>query len=73
MVVQATSQLRLLKMGGDVLVRHLLETGLEKVDFLQDALVGKHNRWVERQTSSSLQARPPPVEAAFRHLLTPES
>lgn len=33
-VVQAACQLRLLQMGGDVLVRHLLQAGLKKVYFL---------------------------------------
>lgn len=34
MVVQAARQLRLLQMGGNVLVGHLLETSLEKIDLL---------------------------------------
>lgn len=33
-VVKAAGKLRLLQMGSDVLVRHLLEPGLEKVYFL---------------------------------------
>jgi hypothetical protein len=34
MVVQTAGQLGLLEVSSDVLVRHLLETGLEKIDLL---------------------------------------
>lgn len=33
-VVQPAGELRLLEVGGNVLVRHLLHAGLEKVGFL---------------------------------------
>lgn len=34
MIVEATSQLGLFQVRGDVLIGHLLETSLEKIDFL---------------------------------------
>ena len=79
-VVQAARELRLLEVGGDVLVGHLLETGLEKVDLLDVASWLAHVRRGNlgrdafpqpRHTSSSLQARPPPVDGCFRFFCTP--
>lgn len=34
-IVKATSQLGLFQVSGNVLIRHLLETGLEEIHFLQ--------------------------------------
>jgi len=33
-IVEATSQLSLFQVSGNVLIGHLLETGLEKINFL---------------------------------------
>ena len=33
-IMEATSQLGLLQVRGNVLIRHFLETGLKKIDFL---------------------------------------
>jgi len=77
MVMKAASQLGLLEVSSDVLVRHLLHACLEQIRFLssqscQDLhLLLSHTS--HPRTSSSLQARPPPVEAAFLFLLMPYS
>ena len=44
MVVQAAGQLGLLEMSSNVLVRHLLETSLKEIDFLQRINVSE---WVQ--------------------------
>ena len=69
-VVKTACKLRLLQVGGDVLVGHLLHACLEEISFLYAGLV---SQWTSSpipspsraRTSSSLHARPPPVEAVF--------
>ena len=76
-VVKPASQLSLIQVSGDVLVRHLLPTGLEEVVFLNTGLVivlltrlPGHARkpWFSGlvHTSSSDQDRLPPVEVILR-------
>lgn len=53
-VVQAACQLRLLQMGGDVLVRHLLQAGLKQVNLLC------WSNLVSKSCPSRLRRRVPP-------------
>ena len=75
-VVEAAGELRLLQVRGNVLVGHFLESSLEQIDFLDggyllDLLVSLPSALL--RTSSSLHARPPPVEVTFRFFEMPYS
>jgi hypothetical protein len=63
MVMETTRQLSLFQVGCNVLVWHLLEASLEKVDLLE-GWVSTCSRRLGGSgcTSSSFQALPPPVE-----------
>jgi len=66
MVMKAAGQLSLFQVSGNMLVGHLLETGLEEVNFLKYVIsICEILRLDELHTSSSLHARPPPVDAGF--------
>lgn len=65
-VVQAARELRLLQVGGDVLVGHLLQAGLEQVDFLYEedrrvsTLFSSHDRKGHRGRHVSRHGPPDP-------------
>ena len=61
-VMEATSQLGLFQVRGNVFVWHLLKASLEKIDFLEYLVNICSNIWCLGRTSSSFQALPPPVE-----------
>jgi hypothetical protein len=65
-VVETASQLSLFQVSGNVFVGHLLEAGLEKINFLK-CCVSKNQNTARTyiRTSSSLHALPPPVDACF--------
>lgn len=81
MVMQAARELRLFQMGSDMLIGHLLKSGLKKVHLLHIiGLISFHSLKTiigtsgsRDLTSSSVQARPPPVDEYLRFLGTPKS
>lgn len=66
--MEAASQLCFMEMVGNVLVRHLVETGAEKIRFLSDVSTVDCYLSMGMYTSSSVQARPPPVDVVLRCL-----
>lgn len=72
MVVKTASQLCLLEVGCNVLIWHLLEASLDEIRLLNLGLViWSGTTKQHRLTSSSLQARPPPVDEALRFFEIP--
>ena len=64
MIVETAGKLSLLKVGSNVLVRHLMLPSLDEVVFLVVLLMILKSRF-KCLTSSSDQALPPPVDDAI--------
>ncbi len=67
-IMEAACQLGLLQMGGDMLVRHFMHSGLDEIGFLELIFIRIEVQWARFKllTSSVDQARPPPVDEDFR-------